>query len=150
MQELNYFNGQESLNPALMLTLGVGAIPIAVTLHSILLLPWSWCINATDASISSCLQSWWTKKIRFVMETQSQPHQKGQADVSPKGETNPSMWHFAGTSPAQRWISKSSCQEPESLCVRQAAAMLTQETKITLCNQNSIYLLKRILKCKWV
>lgn len=52
MQELDSFNRQESLNPALMLTLGVGAIPIAVTLHSILLLPWTWCINATDGSIS--------------------------------------------------------------------------------------------------
>lgn len=52
MQELDSFNEQESLNPALMLPLGVGAIPIAVTLHSILLLPWTWCINATDGPIS--------------------------------------------------------------------------------------------------
>lgn len=94
MQDLDSFNGQESLNPALMLTLGVGAIPIAVTLHSILFLPWTWCINATDASTSEHrlpLVMMDQKKIRFVMETRSQPCQKGQADVSPKGETNPSM-----------------------------------------------------------
>lgn len=93
MQELDSFNGQESLNPVLMLKLGAGAIPIAVTLHSILLLPWTWCISATDASISDAGLPLVTmdQKNRFVTETRSQSHQKGQADVSPKDETSPSM-----------------------------------------------------------
>lgn len=124
MQELDSFNGQESLNPALMLTLGCWCYSHCCNFTQYFTFALDlghkcnrWVHFWAKAASSHDMTQRRTKNIRFVMETWSQPHQKGPADVSPKGETNSSVWHFAGTGAAQRWISQSSCQELELLCL---------------------------------
>lgn len=140
MQELDSFNEQESLNPALMLPLGVGAIPIAVTLHGILLLPWTWCINATDGPISEHrlplvhdMSQRRNKKNQVWWKTLSQPHQDRQTSVQKVKPTHLcdillAQVQHRGESPKAHAKSLSCCAWTDltlPLCLQNATGALT-------------------------
>lgn len=123
MQDLDSFNGQESLNPALMLTLGCWC--------------YSHCCNFTQYFnfaldlVHKCNRwvHFWAKAASSHDMTQEGPkksdlwwkrgpsHTRKDRQMSVQ-KVKPT--HLCDTLQAQvqhRWISQSSCQEPESLCL---------------------------------